>query len=185
MVWLIVALGLLAAFGPIMWLMPSKRDRQLAKLREEARRAGLVVELVRVPVLDAAPEDRVSAGGVRRETGRPCTAYRLPIHGVDDAAPAWFLVRDATANAPVPGWTWHPDVAASRLAPVADPYWARVADVARGLEGRCVALEGNPAATSWYWLENAGANAPADIVADIARRLRAIAELQRETVTGH
>lgn len=181
-VWVIVALGLLVAFGPIVWLMPSRRDRQLAKLREAARRAGLVVELVRVPVLDAKPEERVSAGGVARDAQRACTAYRLPVHGLDHDAPEWFVLRDAAGADPVPGWTRHPDRRPRGLPPDAGPYWARVAEAAAALEERCVALECTPAGVTWYWLENAGQRAPADIVADIAECLHAVAALQRETV---
>ena len=182
MVWLIVALGLLVAFGPIVWLMPSRRDRQLAKLREAARRAGLVVELVRVPALDARPEERVSAGGVARDAQRPCTAYRLPVHGLDDAAPGWFLLRDAAAAEPLPGWTRHPERRPRGLPADADLYWARVGRAVGALAERCVALECSPAAVTWYWLENAGQRAPAEVVADIAECLHALAALQRETV---
>ena len=32
MVWIVIAIVLIAAFGPIFWVMPSKRDRQLAKI---------------------------------------------------------------------------------------------------------------------------------------------------------
>lgn len=181
-VWLIVALGLLVAFGPIVWLMPSKRDRQLAKLREAARRAGLVVELVRVPVLDARPEERVSAGGVARDAQRSCTAYRLPVHGVDDVAPGWFVLRDAAGADPLPGWTRHPERRPRGLPSDAGPYWTRVGRAVATLEERCVALECTPASVTWYWLENAGQRAPAEVVAGIAECLRALAALQRETV---
>ncbi len=181
MVWLIVALGLLVAFGPIVWLMPSRRDRQLAKLREAARRAGLVVELVRVPVLDATPEERVSAGGVARDAQRACTAYRLPVHGVDDAGPDWFLLRDAASVDPLPGWAGHPERRPRGLPADAGPYWTRVGRAVAALAERCVALECSPAAVTWYWLENAGQRAPAEIVAEIAQCLQALAALQRET----
>lgn len=182
MVWLIVALGLLVAFGPIVWLMPSRRDRQLAKLREAARRAGLVVELVRVPTLDARPEERVSAGGVARDAQRACTAYRLPVHGVDEGAPGWFLLRDAAAANPLRGWTRHPERPARRLPSDAGPYWTRVGRAVAGLEERCLALECTPATVTWYWLENAGQRGPAEVVSDIAACLHALAALQRETV---
>ena len=182
-VWLIVALGLLVAFGPIVWLMPSRRDRQLAKLREAARRAGLVVELVRLPTLDATPEERVSAGGVARDARRACTAYRLPVHGVDDAAPEWLLLRDAAAADPLPGWTGHHARPARRLPSDAGPYWQGVGRaVADLVEVGCVALECAPAAVTWYWLENAGQRAAPEVVADIAACLHALAALQRETV---
>ncbi len=181
MVWLIVALGLLVAFGPIFWLMPSRRDRQLARLREAARRAGLVVELVRVPVLDARPEERVSAGGVARDAQRPCAAYRLPVHGLDEAAPGWFLLRDATGTDPLPGWTCHPERPPRGLPGDPRSYWTRVGQAVAALEQRCVALECTPAGVTWYWLENPGRPTPDEVVADIAEGLGALAALQRET----
>ena len=182
LVWLIVGIGLLVAFGPIVWLMPSRRDRQLAQLREAARRAGLVVELVRVPALDATPEERVSAGGVSRDARRPCTAYRLPVHGVGEDAPGWFLLREPGGTDPLPGWNLHPEVR-PRLPREAQSYWTRVEGaVAASLLERCIALECTPAAVTWYWLENAGPHAPADIVADIARCLGALAALQEKGI---
>ena len=47
MTWLLIILVLVVAFGPVLWLVPSKRDKRLAALRSRARSAGLIVEMRR------------------------------------------------------------------------------------------------------------------------------------------
>ena len=37
MTWLIIVVALFAAFGPLLWMMPSRADRRLAKMRSRAR----------------------------------------------------------------------------------------------------------------------------------------------------
>ena len=91
-------LAIVVAAGPILWLLPSKRDKRLAELRAAARRAGLVVEIVAVPKLDADASERVSAGGVARHATIDCAAYRLPLPRPLTAAPHWQLLKSAREN---------------------------------------------------------------------------------------
>ena len=173
LIWLIVGVGLLLAFGPILWLMPSKRDRQQAKLRAAARRCGLVVELSSVPRAAAPPEERVSAGGVRRTPTIPCAAYALP-RADGHLAPSWLLcVGDG--RGPMPGWVFGPDGGPRDLPTDAKAYWRRVAVALDGAQARCLGVAAGAAATTWYWRENAGADAAEAAAADIARRLAIIA----------
>ncbi len=179
MVWLIVALGLLVAFGPILWILPSRRDRRLARLREAARRHGMAVELVRVPLLAPKPEDRVSAGGARRDAAQPCAAYRLPMPPGNEAAPSWFLIRGQAAQSPVEGWAPHPDQRDERLPSDADAYWHAVAQALVDTATPVLAIEATPAAVSWHWAEDVAAKSGDAAVDDIAQRLRAIGALQQ------
>ena len=77
MTWLVIGLLFLAAFGPILWLLPNERDKRLAKLRMEARRRGLGVELTRMTDPRPALRDRVSSGGVVKKPIIKCAAYRM------------------------------------------------------------------------------------------------------------
>jgi len=177
-VWIIVAVCLVAAFGPIFWLMPSRRDRRLAKLRQAARRRGLAVELVRVPLLDPTPEDRVSAGGARRDAAQPGAAYRLPMAPGSEGAPSWFLLRGQAAGSPVTGWAPHPRRRAERLPADAATYWQAVADALEAVKTPVLAVEATPAATSWHWREDMPPEALDDAVDEIAKCLGTIGALQ-------
>ena len=79
MTWLLIGLLFVAAFGPILWLLPSDRDKRLSKLRMEARRRGLGVELTRLPDPRPRPQDRVSSGGVVKRPVIKCAAYRMHV----------------------------------------------------------------------------------------------------------
>ena len=175
MTWLIVGGLLILAFAPILWLMPTQRDRRLVKLREQARRAGLTVNVTAVPKRGARPEERVGADGVARDATRPCCAYRLLAPKPWRGAPRWFLLRDKGGAAPVEGWVAHPDV---ELPCVDVGYWETVGRAFDGLEDHCVGMEVTGNAASWYWLENARGREARELVGEIAQRLRAIAALQ-------
>ena len=175
MTWLIVGGLLILAFAPILWLMPTKRDRQLVRLRQQARREGLIVEVTALPKRAAGPEERVGADGVARDARQSCRAYRLLASRAWRGAPCWFLLRDEAAAGPVEGWSAHPDV---ELPGVDAGYWDAVGRVFDGLEDQCVGIEVTERAASWYWLENARGREAAELVGEIAQRLRAIAALQ-------
>jgi hypothetical protein len=49
MSYLIIALVVAAVIGPVMWLRPNPREKQLLRLRQAAREAGLHVHLRAIP----------------------------------------------------------------------------------------------------------------------------------------
>ena len=175
MTWLIVGGLLVLAFAPVLWLMPTKRDRQLVKLREQARRAGLIVEVTTLPKTGARADERVGADGVARDVTQPCSTYVLPAPKPWQRAPRWFLMRDTGGSLPLAGWAKHPEVP---IPPVEDDYWRAVAGAVAGLEDHCLAIEVTRSAASWYWRENSGGREAAELVGEIAERLRALASLQ-------
>jgi hypothetical protein len=65
-VWIIIIVIMLVAFGPLMWLRPSRRERRQAALRQRAYQEGMRVELRRLPKREPAPEERLSASGRAR-----------------------------------------------------------------------------------------------------------------------
>jgi hypothetical protein len=181
LVWLIVGFVLLAAFGPIMWLRPSRRDRLQARLRDEARRGGLVVEIVKIPKNNPSPNDRVSPGGIVREPIIICSAYRILARQRYKKTPTWFLLRgndgDNVSN-DLLGWVQHAKIPVLGLPPDPVGYWSGIGKIVHGLEDHCVAIEASSSALSWYWLENIGEREPADLVAEIAQRLNMMETLQ-------
>ena len=104
MAWIIIIGILLVAIGPVLYVMPSKRDKQLIALRSQARTAGLTVDISHIPDLNATAIDKVSAGGKKREPKIKCATYTLmPSHPFQNS-PCWHLGRSKTDNVLVIGF---------------------------------------------------------------------------------
>jgi hypothetical protein len=167
--WVIIIVILLVAFGPILWLRPSARDRRQSALRTQARKDGLQVEMRRYPKLDLRPEERVTSGGKVVDAQLEAAVYRAPLDPKLRNLPAWRVLR-ATDGLPAwPGWVFelgtrpeHPEL--RRMLAVLEPLVA-------GLKDDVVALECTPLALGAYWLERPG-TVPADVtsLADWLRR---------------
>ena len=182
LIWILIAVVLAAAVGPLLWLLPSRRQRQLGAWRTAAREHGLVVELASVEVADVPPEERVSASGVPRPAQRRCVAYRLPLVPPLDAAPRWRLLKSARTSGELPGWS----VATPppRLPMPAADYWRRLRPLLDALPGGCVGVEATAGAVSWLGLETAEDDAIATAVGGVHAGLAAIAELHRQLATA-
>lgn len=183
--WIIAAIVLLAVIGPVLYLLPSKRQRRLGALRAAARSAGLTVELASAPKLDAAAEERISAGGVPREARIDCAAYRLPLPKPLPDAPSWQLLRDRSGAAsrlqPAAGWT---ALSPPQGVPAPDAdYWRRVAALIDALPGGCVGVEANGAQVGWLGTERLGGAAPEDVVAGIRSGLEALCDMHVEAAS--
>ena len=63
MEWFVIFLALGVAIGPMLYLMPTERDRHLSALRAQAKTLGYTVQLDRVLKLDPDDQERVTAGG--------------------------------------------------------------------------------------------------------------------------
>ena len=151
MVWIVVAVVVVAALGPLFWLLPSRRERRISAFRVAARRVGLAVEIASIEKLDASAEERVSAAGVPRQARLSCVAYRLPLPQPLFDAPRWQLLKSARDNHRcLPGWTVARE---SFEVPVQGDYWQRVRAIVDALPGGCVGVEATPGAIVWYGLE--------------------------------
>ena len=171
--WLIIGLILFAAFGPLVWLVPSKRDRRLAKMRSRARALGIQVELTRLPDVAAQPSARVSAGGLRREPMVSCAAYRLALPRSARAAPQWRLLRGAESNGPLSGWQWDsPSVGDAQ-------YWERVGAIIAAFPPDTLACGAQPTEVACWWRENTTAENAENSVDSLHATLVKLAELQR------
>ncbi len=153
MTWLIIAGVLLIAFGPILWLIPSRRDKRLAALRLAARQAGLNVEIEHLPKMNPSAEDRVSAGGVIRDPVVDCAAYSHILVKRLHLLPKWRLLRDSEGNdGPVSGWTFNP------VPERANPYWPRLwecfTDFFEILPDDAVGLALEERTIVLYWMES-------------------------------
>jgi hypothetical protein len=171
--WLIITLALLAAFGPVFWVLPSRTDRRLAKMRARARSHGIQVEIAQLDDLAAEPEARVSAGGVKREPKVSCAAYRLGLRGITRAAPQWKILRKPDADdGPLPGWAW-----ATR--PSGDAaYWRRVVGIVQKLPPDALACQTQTSEVACWWRERATADDAEASVDRLSELLQNLAEIQ-------
>jgi len=173
MTWWLIALLFLAAFGPVFWLIPGRRERQLAAMRQRARTLGMQVELCHLPELNPKPEDRVTAGGERTETVIRCVAYRLPYGRKLDHVPVWRLQRDArSGNGMFAGWCEQIQGSASQ------DYWAELGEILPGLPPDCIAIECDRHQVSCYWRERTDPDNALMTVNRIAENLEKIKKLQ-------
>ena len=143
-VWIIIVLILAVAFGPVLYLLPTRKDRRLAAMRLEARRQGLVVELKSVKKLDAGAEERVSASGARRAPVHASVAYTLTLRrNLEQLAP-WRLLKSKQD-----GWVFDSEMAI----PSEPDLLPRLLPPLGGLPHDTVALEFGGRTLACYWLE--------------------------------
>ena len=144
MTWIVIFLALVVAFGPVLYLLPTRTDRRLAALRGEARRQGLVVELRPVRKLNATADERVSAGGRVRSPTHKSVVYGLPLRRALRHVGPWRLLRSAAdewvfdSEHPVPDSQGPPSTLSSFFAALPDD---------------TVAVEYADRRVSCYWLE--------------------------------
>ncbi len=79
MTWLIIILVLALAIGPVLYILPSAKDKRLSALRLAARQQGFMVHLTSVVKLDPTAQERVSPGGVALTAKRSCAVYQMPM----------------------------------------------------------------------------------------------------------
>ncbi len=167
MTWIVIIIIFIVAFGPLLWLMPSPRERRLSRLRQQAYARGMRVELRRLPKRDLAAEERVSSGGRARDVTREYAAYLLPLAARLKLLPSWRVLRHGDGVQALPGWSFEagrrPD----------DPRLADALEVVRpvleALPDDVVAVECDRLTLAGYWLE--GPETTRERVDDLAGKL--------------
>ena len=171
--WLIVGLLLLAAFGPIVWLIPSRTDRRLARMRAHARKVGLTVQLSPIKKRNADASERVTSAGAPKTPTITCAAYRLAFARPIKHLPAWKADRDTNADAgPVSGWVW--DVAPT------GPQASSLSDVwplLGTLPEDALAVEATRLDVACWWLERAPDHESEKAVDSLRIALQTIADV--------
>jgi hypothetical protein len=174
--WLIVGLLLIAAFGPILWLLPTRTDRRLARMRARARTLGLQVQMVPIPKRNAAPNEVVTSGGKRKSATLLCAAYRRALPRTSSYLPLWKVDRDARGgDGPLPGWVWDVRPAGAEAAALA-VVWPLLA----ALPEDVLAVEATRHDVACYWSERATDPDAEKAVDSLAFSLQPIVDLLAE-----
>ena len=183
MTWLLIILVLVVAFGPVLWLVPSKRDKRLSAMRSRARSEGLIVEMRRIPKPDPAPEERVSAGGKVREPVMECASYGLPLPRALKFLPAWRMVRKAAEDGPDPFAEWQYDQRPKGEGRAyLDAVLPKAESLLTALPADVAALEVSARMVLAYWLEKPGsteATVP-ELAADLGAFADSLSSLDQE-----
>ena len=175
MTWLLIILVLVVAFGPVLWLVPSKRDKRLSALRSRARAEGLIVEMRRIPKPDPTPEERVSAGGRVRDPAIECASYGLPLARGLKYLPTFRLVRMSADQGPDPFPDWQYD-----QRPTGDgrayleEVLAETGKLTQALPEDVAAVELGARMVLVYWLEKPGSTEA--LVPDLASAMGAFGD---------
>jgi hypothetical protein len=170
---LIIGLILLAAFGPVLWILPSRTDRRLSAMRSRARSHGLQVEVTQLPDLDPRPEARVTAGARRLDPVLQCCVYRLGLAPDVRAAPQWMIRRDAESRAPLPGWRFVSPASAD------DDYWRQVTEVVATLPPDALGCEALASEVACWWKERSTPQDAAAAVDALHASLAKLGAIQR------
>ncbi|MBT7335108.1 MAG: hypothetical protein HN856_12090 [Gammaproteobacteria bacterium] len=158
---LIIILVLAVVVGPVLYLVPSAKDKRLTALRLAARQLGLSVQMTSVAKLDPRADERVTAGGKHRNPQIACAAYHLPIGHKDVGRERMMLLKlpeivTVSVNEVIPGWA---------LAEASDQFWGRynaggaaaelLGRIAPDLPKDCLGLSIENRTVACYWMEKA------------------------------
>lgn len=182
MTWLLVGLLVLAAIGPIFWVLPSRNERRRMRLRNAAMAAGLEVRLRTFPDPTAEATERVSAGGRIKSPKRQLMTYRRPLRLPASAradAPKWRWLRlDSDSGSSRAPAGWEIDEASGETDTA---YWQRVREVVGRLGDDVVAVEASGDDVAFAWLERG----EDDAVEALSAQLEELAKVQESWTTSH
>lgn len=105
---------LLLAIAPIVWILPTPRQRQEGRLRQRAMQIGLRVQLDHLPKQNPSPEELIDGAGRALHPTLACARYALSIK--QDTAlqqPGYFVIFSPgkkhitlSDNRLPEGWLW-------------------------------------------------------------------------------
>lgn len=177
---IIIAMTIALVVGPIMWLRPTPRDRQLERLRGHARQRGLNVSMKDIPHPDPRPQDRVSSAGKPLEPSLNVALYQLPLrlpgHLEAKHAPDWEVLRlqrdvrseveEEGSAGLLPGWRFsRPGL------PLVEDVVGRLSEALARAPRGTAKVDGNASGIGLYWHER-GSESEVDAIADLLESLR-------------
>ncbi len=173
MVWLLIALVLVVAFGPLLYLRPSPRDRRLSALRSKAVSEGLVVEIGNLDKRDSTAEERVNSAGRERHPTISLALYRQPLSRKLRLVEPLRLQRDPEGRGDIPGWHL-----TGALTPPRSDFWAVLTELLASMPTGVEAFDVDSRFASVFWREGKAEDVEALLA--IARNLRHASDYLQE-----
>ena len=150
--WLLISVLLLAAFGGVAFILPSKLQRSVAKTRQSARQFGFSISSEVLLDLDAAPEDKVTSGGKVINKTRICVIYELPFENPLATEIRWQLVRYKKSDVPLNGWMLK-DSVHEGVDLIDSEYWVLINDLIQHIPPKCWSLKVDKHSVAWIGSE--------------------------------
>jgi len=148
---LIIAFVVLSLVGSVMWVMPTKRDKHLAQLRMQAKRAGFQVQLTKL----VYPREK----GLIEQRKVSTVAYRLLRGKISQEEhhnwPSWRVAKCDTnaCEGLIDGWGW-----AVGERTLATDKIAVLNDIITKLPEDVLGVESTPVHLSVFWSEQDAAD---------------------------
>lgn len=153
MEWLLIAGILLAAFGGVAYIIPSKYQRLVGNLRLEARKQGMFISSTTIEDMNVDAEHRVTSGGKARDHRKLCVEFSLPFERKLAHAPIWQLIRYGKSQLPIPGWLLVDNsLIGVQLSDTS--YWASIAESIADMPAICRSVRVNGSQVSWIGKES-------------------------------
>ncbi len=176
MAYLIIVLVLLVIASGIFYFMPSRREREISRLRLEAHKEGIEVSVLMIPDVNAPAMERITPGGLKREPKLRCVSWakRYPAeHGV---VPCWRLYESKNDRGPVPK-TQLENVASEKEIELSKDYWIKIAELKSRLPQRLIALECSNNMVRWLGYERLDSSTVEQFVNNLSTELNQLMEL--------
>ena len=179
MEWLLIAGILLAAFGGVAYIIPSKFQRLVGNLRLEARKQGLFISSTTIEDMDVDAEYRVTSGGKARDHRKLCVEFSLPFERKLEYAPVWQLIRYSKSQLPIPGWLLVDN--SLKGAQLSDTsYWASIAESIADMPAFCRSVRVSGSQVTWIGTESKELVLQGEFLVRLRESLEKMSRLNRE-----
>ena len=152
MFWILATTAFLVVFGGILFVLPSKRERQIGRMRIDARKYGLQTQGVVVTDVNAPAAERVTAGGKLRTPKLQCIAWEKGYMDEYAEIPTWTLYRSSKEIGPIEGFVVEPQLKEIGLQHQ-NEYWSRVGQAIEQLPNKLVAVKSGRKGVAWIGQE--------------------------------
>lgn len=165
MFWIFATTAFLVVFGGILFVLPSKKERQIGRMRIDARKSGLQTQGIVVADVNAPAAERVTAGGKIRTPRIQCVAWEKKYMDEYTEIPTWILYKSSRENGPIEGFVVEPQLKEMGLEHQQE-YWSRVGRAIKRLPNKLVAVKSGRNGVTWIGQERLNST-PSEFVSEM------------------
>lgn len=182
MFWILVTTAFLVVFGGILMVLPSKSERNIGRMRIDARKYGLQTQGIVVSDVNAPAVERVTAGGRTRNPKVQCIAWQKRYEDEYSNIPTWTLYKSTKEEGPVEGYIIEPQMNEVGLEQQVE-YWKRVGKAIEQLPDKVVGVKSDSHGVSWIGQERL-VSTPQEFIRQMLDGLEDLSEVNRELALG-